>query len=129
MAQRPVGPRRKVLALLLVVTSLCGYLEWGGGNHGFLFEAEYEVLKKLFTDPLEAIHPFTLIPLFGQLVLLLTLFQKTPSRALMYLGLACLGLLLGLVFLIGLLGMNYTMLASTLPFMATAVAVVWNLRR
>lgn len=121
--------RRKILALLLVVTSLFGYLEWGGGNHGFLFQAEYTVLAKLFTDPLEAVHPLTLIPLFGQMALLVTLIQKTPSKALIYLGIACLGLLLGLMFLIGIAGTNYKILGSTLPFMATAVAVVWNLRR
>ena len=119
----------KLLNLVLVVTSLFGYLEWGGGNNAFLFRAEYEVLAKLVTDPLQAAHPFTLIPLFGQIALLITLFQKVPSKALTYVGIACLGLLLGLMFVIGLVGTNYKILFSTLPFIVTAVVVIVRLRR
>lgn len=68
--------KSKLLNFLLIVTSLLGYLEWGGDNHIFLFKAEAEILSKLFTDPLSVLHPFTLLPLAGQIILLITLFQK-----------------------------------------------------
>lgn len=111
----------KVLNALVVTTSLFGYLEWGKDNHMFLFQAEAEILRKLVSDPQAVIHPFTLLPLFGQIVLLITLFQKKPSRFLTIAGIAGIGLLLGLMFVIGLLSLNLKIIISTLPFLITAV--------
>lgn len=112
--------RKKILNGLAILTSLFGYLEWGGGNSTFLFQAELEVLGKLFSDPVSAAHPFTVVPLVGQALLFVTLLQKEPSRWLTFIGLACLGLLLGFVFLIGLLSFNLKILLSTIPFLVTA---------
>ena len=78
--------KAKILNALLVVTSLFGYLEWGQTNNMFLFEAEAEILTKLIRDPQSIIHPFTLRPLFGQILLLTTLFQKTPGKWLTFCG-------------------------------------------
>lgn len=116
--------RAKLLNLLLIITSLFGFLEWGKGYYAFLFQAEYEVLRKLFTDTMSAVHPFTLLPLFGQILLLVTLFQKKTGKILTYIGIACLGLLLGLMFFIGILGMKFKIIISTLPFLVTAVTVI-----
>lgn len=122
--------KSKILNGLLILTSLVGYLEWGAGNSSFLFQAEYEVLRKLFTDPLSAVHPFTLIPLLGQVLLLATMFQKKPSRWLTIIGIVCLSLLLLLMFLIGLISFNFKILLSTVPFMVTGIfAVIEALRR
>jgi hypothetical protein len=52
-----------------------GYLEWGGDSHSYLFQAEVEVLSKLFVDPVSVLHPLTVLPLAAQVILLLTLFQ------------------------------------------------------
>lgn len=38
---------RKGLHLLLVLTSMIVYLEWGGGNQSFLVEAEKELFIKI----------------------------------------------------------------------------------
>lgn len=111
--------KQKILNGLAVLTLLFGYLEWGGGNAVFLFQAEWEVLRKLFSDPVSAAHPFTLIPLMGQVLLLITLFQREPSRWLTYIGLASLGLLLLMMVLVGVLGSNFKILLSTLPFLVT----------
>src|SRR5690606_5654588 len=56
----------KILNLLLLLSSLFGYLEWVGNNQSFLAEAEYEILKKLFTDPKSIIHPYILLPLLDK---------------------------------------------------------------
>lgn len=72
--------KRKFLNLLLIVTSPFGYLEWGSENSMFLFQGEWEVLVKLFQDPVAAAHPFTLMPLLGQILLLITLFQKGTEQ-------------------------------------------------
>jgi len=121
--------KTKILNVLLVLTSLGGYLEWGGGNHAFLFETEYDVLTRIFTAPQTVLHPFTIIPLIGQILLLITLFQKQPKKILTYSGIACIGILLGLMFFIGISGMNFKILISTLPFLITAIYTLLYLRR
>ncbi|MBL8123994.1 MAG: hypothetical protein KIT61_05705 [Pyrinomonadaceae bacterium] len=121
--------KRKILNLLLIITSLFGYLEWGTENKMFLFQGEWEVLIKLFQDPVAAAHPFTLTPLFGQILLLITLFQKEPGKILTFVGLACLSLLLLFMFLIGILSLNFKILLSTIPFIITGVFVMIESRR
>ncbi|MBI3218195.1 MAG: hypothetical protein HYZ44_01655 [Bacteroidetes bacterium] len=114
----------KILNGLLILTSLVGYLEWGKGNHQFLAEAEFEVVSKLIADPLSVWHPFTLLPMVGQILLLLTLFQSTPSRMISTVGIACLGVLLVFMFAIGLLGLHFKIVASTLPFLTLAALAI-----
>lgn len=116
--------KTKILNLLLLITSLLGYLEWGGNNHMFLFAAESEIVSKLFTDPKSVLHPFILLPLLGQLLLVFTLFQKTPSTTITYISIAGLGLLLGLMFIIGLISLNVKMILSTIPFIVVAFLTV-----
>lgn len=113
--------KSKILNILLIIFSLIGYLEWGTDNKSFLFEGEYEVLSNLFTNPEKAIHPFTIIPLLGQILLLITLFLKETNKILTYNGIACLGLLLGFMFFIGITSLNFKILISTLPFLVTAI--------
>ena len=118
----------RILIILLIVTSLFGYLEWGTGNHTFLFKTEWEVLSKLFTDPKSVAHPFIFIPLFGQLLLLITLFQKTQRKKWIYAGMACIALLLLFILLDGIMGKNLKIIASTLPFLLTCLYVVKYLK-
>lgn len=120
--------KHKLLNLGLVLTSLVGFLEWGEGNSTFLFEAEIDILLKLFTDPSSALHPFVVLPLFGQLLLILTLFQKQPGRTLTYLGIASIALLLVFMFAIGVMTMNLKIMFSTLPFIVTAILTIKYLR-
>ena len=127
---RPLGMnRRKILNGLAILSSLFGYLEWGGGNDAFLFQAEMEVLGKLVSDPVSAAHPITLLPLLGQVLLIVTLFQKEPSRLLTYLEIACLALLLVFMFLIGLLSLNLNIFLSTIPFLVVAILAIMETRK
>jgi hypothetical protein len=111
----------------LIISSLLGYLSWGGGNSTFLWEAEWVVISKLLTDPAAVLHPMTLLPMIGQLLLIGTLFQAKPDRLLTYAGIACLGLLLGLMLLVGLWG-DIRVALSTLPFWALVTWTVLRLR-
>lgn len=120
--------KAKVLSLLLLLTSLMGYLEWGGGNSAFLFQAEAEVISKLVTDPTSAAHPFTLLPLIGQLLLLVTLFQKRPSTFVTFTGLAAIGILLVFMFVIGLVSLNFMVILSTIPFLIIGFMTIWHHR-
>lgn len=121
--------KSKILNFLLLITSLIGYLEWGGNNHIFLLKAEAEIISKLFSDPASVLHPFTIIPMVGQAMLLITLFQKQPNKVLTYISIGGLGILLGFIFVIGLMGLNYKMIFSTIPFLAVAVLAIMHYRK
>ena len=121
--------KAKILNLCVLLSSLIGYLEWGGDMHMFLFQGEAEVIGKLFHDPMSVIHPMTLLPLAGQLVLLYTLFQKKVSKALTYIGVACLGVLLLFIFVVGMISLNYKIAASVIPFILSAVLAILRQRR
>lgn len=112
---------KRVLNIGLLATSLTGYLEWGGGNQIFLWKAEWNVLLQLFFNPEQAAHPFTLIPMLGQMLLVLSLFVPKYFRWLTLAGIACISLLLYFMFVIGLLGMNMKILLSTLPYVVLSV--------
>lgn len=116
--------KSKMLNICLLLTSLFGYLEWGKDNHLFLFQAQMQILSKLFSDPHSVIHPFILLPLTGQLILLISVFQKKPSRLLTFTGLSFLSLLLVFIFVIGLISFNIKILLSVLPFIITGTLVI-----
>lgn len=123
--------KKKLLNAALILTSLMAYLEWGGDNRMFLFQGEWEILSKLFNDPLSVLHPFTVVPLVGQLLLLATLFQKQVSSVLTYIGMLGIGLLLLFMFVIGLMGGNYRIALSVFPFLVVAVLTIlehWKTR-
>jgi len=113
----------KILNLLVILTSLIGFLQWGKGNSMFLFQAEAEVLSKLFVSPMDVIHPLIMLPLLGQILLLVTLIQKEPNKILTLSGVCALGLLLGLMFIVGLIDLNIKILASTIPFLIMVILI------
>jgi len=119
----------KLLTTLLLVASLFGYLEWGTNNHAFLFEAEYDVLSKLFTDVKSVAHPLTFIPLIGQMLLLVSILQKKPHKYLIYSGIICLCVLLIFMAFIGLLGLNFKIFISTIPFISLSYLTVKELKK
>lgn len=121
--------KNKILNLLLIITSLLGYLEWSGNNHSFLFQAETEILSKLFNSPNSILHPFTIVPLLGQLILVITLFQKTPNKILTYIGIGSLGILLLFMFIIGLLHLNYKIILSTIPFILLSIITIRHFQK
>lgn len=121
--------KNKILNLLLIITSLLGYLEWSGNNHSFLFQAETEILSKLFNSPNSILHPFTIVPLLGQLILVITLFQKTPNKILTYIGIGSLGILLLFMFIIGLVHLNYKIILSTIPFILLSIITIRHFQK
>lgn len=114
---------KKLLNILLILTSLIGYLEWGKDHQMFLFRMEYEIFFHT-PDKDAMVHPAVLIPLLGQLILLFTVFQKTPSKALTFIGLISLSVLLLFLFFIGATSGNMKILLSTIPFIVTGILVV-----
>lgn len=121
--------KSKILNALLILTSLVGYLEWGGNNKILLFQAEIDIFNKLFIEPKAVIHPLIILPVLGQLFLLVTLFQKKPRKMLTGIGMGFLGILLIIMFLIGIISLNFKIILSTLPFMIAAGFTIKHYRK
>ncbi len=115
---------KKLLNSLLLLSSFFGYLEWPPDNHGFIFQLEAEILQIAKTNASSVAHPFILLPFIGQVLLLVSLFQTPPKRWLTLTGLLCTGLLMLLLFLIGLLTAHAGIVASTLPYLLISFFVV-----
>lgn len=120
--------KSKVLNFLLIFTSLLGYLEWRGNNHSFLFQMEGEILSKLFVDPISVLHPLILLPMIGQVILIVTLFQNKPSKLLSYIAIGGLGILLVFMLVIGIMSLNFKIISSTIPFIVVAVIAIRHYR-
>lgn len=114
----------KVLNVIVIITSFAGYLEWGKDNSTFLLQAEIELLSRLVSQTESVLHPFTILPILGQLVLLYTVFQKRSSRMLTFIGVVGIGILLGFMFIIGIISMHYKTSLSTVPFLVAAVLTI-----
>lgn len=121
--------KSKILNLCLIITSLFGYLEWSNDSKCFLFEAEYDIIIKLLSHPISIIHPFTVLPIIGQITLLYTLFQKSPNKIMTYIGITGIGILLWFIFVIGLISQNYKIIISAIPFVFTSIITFIQLRK
>lgn len=120
---------KKLLNICLLLSSLIGYLEWGKDRHAFLWQVEYELIFRKSYQSETFLHPFVLIPLCGQLLLLFSVFQKTPGKVISFIGLFCLATIMLLVLAIGLMTMKIAITASATPFVITAVAMIVRYRR
>lgn len=119
----------KIINASLSLTSLFAYLEWGKNNHAYLFEAEREVIGQLIQAPSEILHPFIIIPLIGQILLLSTLVPKHPGARLSVIGMGCIGILIMFIFFIGIIAQHWYTVFSTLPFLSFAFMQMRLLRR
>jgi hypothetical protein len=113
--------KSKLLNILLILSSSIGYLSWGKNQSSFLFEVEFEIFKKLLTTPKSMLHPLILLPLFGQIILLATLFQVVPSKKLTYVGMIGLAILMSFILLVGILSFQIKIMMSTIPFFILSI--------
>jgi hypothetical protein len=49
-----------LLNIGLLLSSLIGYMEWGGGNYSFIFQVEYRLLTGAPGSTGAMMHPFVL---------------------------------------------------------------------
>lgn len=111
----------RVLLLALVLTFLCGYMEWGGGQSTTLAQAEYQLFFQQPVSSDSMTHPLILLPFAGQVLLLINLFLAKPRRRLGTFGLVLMGVLALMILLVGIPSRNIWMVLSILPFLALAV--------
>lgn len=117
----------RIATLAVILSSFIGYLEWGGEQSGFLLEMEMNILLSGAKQAL--VHPAFLIPFIGQLLLMITLFQREPKRWMIYTGTGMLSLLLVFIFIISILSLNVKILASAVAFIISAVVLLRLSRR
>jgi hypothetical protein len=120
--------KRKLLIILLLLSSLLGFLEWGGNHHSFLFELEIKLFKNILTEPLALLHPLILLPLAAQIILIVLLFKK-QEKILTYLSISGIGLLMMMILVAGMLSKNMKMVISTLPFVLVALITLRDMKK
>ena len=107
----------KAINIGILLAFLICYLEWPN-NSMFVFQIEFDVFFGDINKKDSFMHPAIGLPFIGELLLLITLFQKTPNRKLTIAGIILMGLLVLLLLLIGVLGLNFKMIASVVPFIS-----------
>nr|WP_294777565.1 hypothetical protein [uncultured Flavobacterium sp.] len=107
----------KKIILGLFLSSFIGYLEWGKQSE-FIFEIEYDLLLKMSASPEAFLHPFILLPLIGQIILLVSFLVPKPKFWLVLLASTGIALLFLMLLLIGLLNWNPKISLFALPFLA-----------
>ncbi|MFN3753670.1 hypothetical protein [Flavobacterium sp.] len=110
-----MSPLKKII-LGLFLSSFLGHLEWGKQSE-FIFEIEYDLLLQIRDSPEAFLHPFILLPLLGQLILLISLSVPKPKFWLVVTAATGIALLFLLLLFIGLLTWNPKMTLFTLPFL------------
>lgn len=119
----------KLLTFAIFLSTFVVYLEWSKTEQMFLFEMEWEIFRRIFTDVTSVIHPFIILPLLGQIIIVFSLFQKKTNKRFIYLGIACLAVLIVFIFGIGLLSMNLKITLGSLPFIVFSSLQIHNLRK
>lgn len=111
----------RALQLALVVSFLFGYMEWGQGQSAFLAQTEYDLFFRRDLSPDSIAHPLVLLPLGGQVILLINAFLSMPRRRLATVGTFLMGILALLILLAGTLSRNAWMCLSVVPFLGLVV--------
>ena len=111
--------QRLLNILLLISFSFC-YLEWPGDHSTFFYQLELTILTKE-GDLLNTLtHPLILTGILSQLILLICIVYPKPLNKHNGIGILALSLLVLFILLVGLLGMNFKIIASVLPFLLLA---------
>lgn len=118
--------KSKLINLGLFLSFLICYLEWAGGNSGFIFQLEYSVFSENANQNTFA-HPLIFIPLLGQFLVLIAIFY--PNKKLSLVGLILLSVLVLIFLLVGILSVNVKIIASTIPFFVLTILFISHYKK
>jgi len=114
---------KRLLPLFIFLSTFLCYLEWGGGNSGFLFQLESDLFFKS-TEASSFVHPLILLPLVGQVLILISVFL--PNKKLTLAGILLLAVLVLMILFVGILSMNLKIILSTLPFVTLSAYFIFT---
>ena len=112
---------QKILNFFTLLSFQLGYIEWGGKQSAFIFQAEAEIFRQASNHPESFFHPLILIQLLGMVLLVITLFQQTPRKGFTVTGIVCLAVLMLLLAFIGIIDRNARIFCLTLPFIIFSI--------
>ncbi len=111
---------KKLALFCLFVSFLFCYLEWPPDNRFFVYEVAYNLLFEKSEKADAFSHPLVILPFLGQLLALTAVFLPKPKRWLVITAIALMGTLVLMLLIAGALSMNWKMVGSVLPFIASA---------
>ncbi len=115
---------KKAVNLLVLFTSMLGYLEWGKDQHRFIFSIYLEIIQKFISNPISVLHPLIILPFIGQMLLLISIFYKTPNKLMSLIGLALLSSIILVLLIVGILTVNVKIMGSCLPFIFAGIWMI-----
>lgn len=107
--------KKFIFNVLLILSFLCCYMEWGQGNAAFVFQT----IPQIFNTPdwVENLtHPIVLAGIIGVIILLLAPFLRVKYKWLQMAGIILPGLVVFIILLSGILSMHLKTILSCLPF-------------
>jgi len=115
---------KRLIYLLTLISFSLAYMEWGGDNHGYVFDIQ----KKVFTEPDHFIsnitHPVILAGFVGQIILLIAIFKPKIRFIFVIIAIGLLGVPIILILMSGLFSSNARIVGSCLPFLGLALWVL-----
>lgn len=120
---------KNLVFLFLLLSFLTCYLQWPIDHSSFVFQIEYEAFIKARENFMSLLHPLILIPLLGQILVIIILFQRNPSKIAILISLSCLSILVLLIFIVGCIGLNYKIVLSTIPCIAISLYILTNIKK
>ena len=97
---------KRVQYLLLLISFSLAYMEWGSGNHSFVFELQQKVFSESDKLVSNFSHPVILAGFTGQMILLIAFFRNKLRFAWILLSLTLLGVPMVLILLSGIFSAN-----------------------
>ncbi len=121
--------KEKIYLILLGLSSFLGYLKWGGNQETFIFTLEWDLIRNFTHRPSDFLHPFILFPLVGQVLIVILIFQKHPSRKIIYLAIGCLSLLYLFLLFIGVMSLSLEITLGSLPFVLISILLILSIKK
>jgi hypothetical protein len=118
----------RICIMGLLISSLFCYLEWADQS-AFLYEVEYTLLFRSKDSLQSLVHPLIFMPMIGQVMLIIALFRKQQNFKWLLIAILCIGLLVLMIFLVGILAWNFKIIMAALPFLMLSVLTLIIVRR
>lgn len=119
---------QRLINLGLLISSLFVYLEWPNQS-AFLLQIEYGLFFNSNSTVESFAHPLILLPLLGQLLLLVALFKKPQNFRLTFIGMGLLNLLILFILFVGLVAWNLKIIFSAVPFVLISILAIVYYRK